>query len=112
VTTWIVEIGQQCAAAHSGPLRRRVDRDLVEQAEVDHQSVVDDTRAPRMVSTAPDGDLQAVLAGERECIADVLGALAPRDHGRAPVDCRVPHLAGVVVPRIFRAENRPPDHRT
>jgi hypothetical protein len=61
-----VHIAQQRAAAGPDPPGRRVDRDRVEQAQVDHQPVIAHGRAGRVVCTATHGYLQPVLAAESD----------------------------------------------
>ena len=68
------------------------------------------TRAPshtaearRVVAAAPDGDLDAVLAGEPHAGDDVGGVAAAHDGGRVLVDHGVVDGARLVIPGICRA---------
>lgn len=88
-----VHVSQQRAAADRGPLRGGVDRDRVHEAEVDHQAVVADGRAGRVVRASAYGQFEPVLAGETDRRDHVRNRGAARDRRRTPVDLPVEHLA-------------------
>jgi hypothetical protein len=59
-----VQAGQQRTPARPRPFRLRVDANLVEPAEVDHQAVIGNRLARRAVRAAAHRDLQAMSGGE------------------------------------------------
>ena len=79
-----------------------VDRGAAQQRQVDDQGVVRHPEPGRVVAAAPDGDLDAVLAGEPHAGDDVGGVPAARDGGRMLVDHAVVDGAGLVVAGIPR----------
>ena len=96
-----VDLAQQSAAADRGLARIRVYVDLLQAREVDHQPVVDAAEAAAVVPSGADGDVEAVLAAERDCSDDVLDVGAARDQGRALVDHSVVERPNLVVVRVI-----------
>src|SRR5436305_900877 len=66
-----VELGPSRAAAARGPLRARVDRNLVHRPDVDHHCAVGDAAACEVVASASDGELAAAVPGELDGGDDV-----------------------------------------
>jgi hypothetical protein len=92
-----VELAVQHPGPGPGQSPRRVNLDLADGPQVDHQAAVADRPPGHAVPAGPDRDRQAVLAGEPDRGGHVRGVLAARDHRRAAVDRAVPDPAGRVV---------------
>ena len=58
-----VHVRQECATPDPGAPTRSVDRDLVEPTQVNHEPVVDDRGARRVVRSAANGDHPVSAAG-------------------------------------------------
>ena len=101
-----VEVEPGSASLGAGDPSVSVDLDRAQLREIDHEPVLDDAMAGRIVPASAHGDVELVLSGERECGCDILGACAAHDHGRPAIDERVEAAARSVVLRI-----RGHDHR-
>ena len=82
----------------------RVDRGAAQQGQVDDQGVVLHAEPRRVMAAAPDGDLDAVLAGEADAGDDVGDVPAARDGRGALVDHAVVDGAGLVIPGVRRPD--------
>jgi hypothetical protein len=85
--------------------RRRVDPHQLHQRQIDHDAVVAGARAGHVVSAAPHGQRQPVLAGEPDRGEDVGTTPAPGHQGRVPVDGAVPNAARAVVLLVSRDDH-------
>ena len=87
--------GQAAARADDPPLR--VDDQLAQAADVDHEAVLDERRAGDRVAAAAHRDAHAARPRERERGADLVGMGDAGDVARARLDHRVEERAGVLV---------------
>ena len=101
-----VEVRPRRAAVGARDRSARVDFDGAHRGEVDHQPVVADAVAGRIVSASPNRDLELVRPREVERRRDVCRADASHDHRGASVDQGVVTAACVVVSRVGRLEDR------
>src|SRR3954447_22351120 len=104
------DVTEQSPTSGAGAPRVGVDRDCVELAQVDDQTVVDGRLARDAVCSTAYGDLEVVAHGEPDRRRDIGGGLALREDGVMPVDRRVPQTACVVVLRIT-ADDHSSGHR-
>jgi hypothetical protein len=88
-----------------GRPRRRVDLDLVHVAEVDDDAAVGSAMAGAAVAAAPDGELEARLAGEIDDGGDVRRVRHADDGGRVAVGEVVEDGPGVVVALVAGTED-------
>ena len=77
-----------------------IDRDRVQQREIDDDAVVDAPEPAAVVTAAADRQGQVVRAGEGDHARHVVRARAARDHRRPLVDHRVEQSTRLVVARI------------
>ena len=87
--------GQAAADADDPPLR--VDDQLAQAADVDHEAVLDERRAGDRVAAAAHRDAHAAHPRERERGADLVRMGDAGDVARARLDHRVEERAGVLV---------------
>jgi hypothetical protein len=99
-----VDLAPCAAAADAHGARLRIDLDVAQQREVDHDAVVARPQPGAVVPAAADGERQVVLARESDGPGHVLGPGAARDQRRPLVDHRVVDLAGLVVVGVLRAD--------
>jgi hypothetical protein len=85
------------AAADPDRSALRVDLDVVQRRQVEHDPVVAGAEAGAVVPAAPDGQRQPVPAGEADHLGHGAGVGALGDHRRPLVDHRVVDGAGGVV---------------
>ena len=93
----VVDCGPGAAGADEDRLCGRIDADVVDAGEVDHQAIVTDAEAGGVVSAAADRDFQAGSLAELHCGHYVRYAGAVGDHERLAVDHGVVDFAGLVV---------------
>src|SRR5512140_1326704 len=96
--------GRAAAAAHG--LVCRVDVDVADLGEVDHQAVVAHAEATCVVAAAAHGDQHFLIPTEVHGGDDVGRIDAFDDQCRASVDHAVVHLAGVVVASVGWRDDR------
>ena len=102
-----VDLAPRAAAADADGARLRVDLDVAQQREVDHDAVVARPQPGAVVPAAADREQQVVLAREPDGPGHVGGAGAARDQRRPLVDHRVVDLAGLVVVGVLGADQPP-----
>ena len=83
----------------------RIDGHVLHAREVEHDPPVADCVPRDAVAAAADGQHEVVIAGVPDPRCDVARVPASDDRQRSPVDHRVEHGAGVVVPRIVGADH-------
>src|SRR5262249_6333032 len=93
----VVDVTPQRAPLHPGPAVGGIDPHGPHRREVDDDAVVETRGARHVVTSAPYGDLQIVVARETHGRDYVGGPEASGDQARAPVDGTVPHGTCVVV---------------
>ena len=100
-----VERAEERATAGAGQAGGRIDGDLVEPGEVDHDPAVARRVAERAVPAATDRDLEVALAPEPDGRDDIVDAGRPDDDGRPAIEDRVPDPASIVVCGIARGDD-------
>ena len=107
-----VEVEPRRAAGSAGDACAGIHLDRAQLREVDHEPVVADAVAGRVVTASAHCDLELVRAREVECGRDVARAGAARDDRGPAVDERVEAAARGVVPGVGGADDgagqRPP----
>lgn len=73
--------------------------------EVDHQPTIDHGTPGHIVPAAPNGDLEAVLAGEVDGVNNVSGAPAACDQRRPLVDEPIVDFSCVLVTDLSRTDD-------
>ena len=96
-----VDLAPGTAAADANGAGLRIDFDLFERREVDHDAVVTRPQSGAVMATAADGHEQVVITGEADGLGDIVSARAPRNQRRPLVDHRVVDLACLVVVGVF-----------
>ena len=100
-----VELAPGDAALGNGTPRRGIHRHRLHEGEIDHHPAFDAGASANVVTSAPHGDLQAVLPRKGDG-DDYIGVFArPRDHGRVFVHHAVKQRADIVVLRIAGLKN-------
>jgi hypothetical protein len=106
-----VHVAQQRAAADRGPAGDRVDPDVAEQAQVDHQAAVTDGRTRRIVRAAAHDTSSprspAYVTAAATSAAEMHRAIT----AGTPVDPAVPHPPPLVEARVAGLDHRPFHHR-
>src|SRR2546428_2069621 len=107
-----VEVPPRSAAATHRDPGGRVDMHVVHWAQVDHHPVVADGVTRVVVAAAADGDLQAALLPETDCVRDVLRRGAARDNRGPAVDGTVPDRSHAVIVRVAACQDRSAESRS
>ena len=81
-----VDLAPGTAAADANGARLRIDLDVSERREVDHDAVVTRPQPGAVVAAAADGQQQVVIAGEGDGLGDVVRR--PRTAQSTPAACR------------------------
>ena len=97
-----VEVSQRRAAANNRCLVLRIDANVADRRQIDHQAVFCDGFARNVMAAAPHGGEDFPLAGELHGLHDIRRIGAAGDQGRAFVDSRGPDGAGFVIGGIAR----------
>ena len=97
----VIDVAHRGAAAHLHRARARIDARPAHRRKVDHETVVDRSETRAVVSSAADGDVEAVGAAECERRLHVGYVMAACDDRGALVDHRVVDLACLVVLGVF-----------
>ena len=107
-----VELPERGAPADADPAGRRIDHDVVDQAQIDHHTALGHRGTPVAVPAAADGHLEPGVLGVPQCDRNIVRPGAPRDDGGPPVDVAVPHRPRLVVPLVARQQHRAVHRRT
>ena len=105
----LIDVGEPRAATHADEPRRRVDLDLVQPAQVEHDPVVDGPVAGDVVAAAPDRERQPGRAGKGDRRPDVARIGRLDDEPRPAVDHPVPDAPGVVVAVVVGGDDAAAD---
>src|SRR5437762_7781737 len=103
----MVEVAPRAAALRPHGLRRGVDSDAADPAQVDDKGAVRGPESRDAVSTAADGDRQSLGARRFRRRDHVRDTLASDDRRRSLVDHRVIDLPGLVVLLVTRPDDFP-----
>ncbi|GEM_PF-4378376 len=103
-----VQVAQQATGLGAGGAGGWVHPHSPHERQVEHQSVVTRGQAGNVVTTALDGQREALLAGEVDARHDIGHAKAACDQGGSLVDHRVPQGARVIVAGFARKQERTP----
>ncbi len=98
----MVDVAPGRAATHPGDLVLRIDPDVVDRSQVDHQAVVHGTESGHAVAPASYRQVEAVLAAGRDCCHYVSRVRALNHRNRSPVVHPVVNGASLVVVGICR----------
>jgi hypothetical protein len=96
----MINITPDTTAVNPDRTGNRVNRCAAQSAKVDDEGVVPDPKTATVMTTAPDGERQYVVAGVRHAGQHVghIGDL--NDGERVSIHCAVVHGTCLVVPRI------------
>src|SRR5207302_4340911 len=96
----VIPVAQGGSATDHGAPGDWVNGDFPHQAEIDHETVLDDAGAGGAMRSAAHGNLQVLAPRESDGGADVGSVRAADDHRRTPVDVSVPDDPSLLVARI------------
>ena len=104
-----VQSTQERSTPHPRPPGRRINPDLSQPGQVDHQTAIGHRVACGAVPATANADLEVPVTGHPDGRDDVLHAAGPHDHPRVPIDSGVPDHPGCVVPLVPRVQHIPTD---
>ena len=107
--SFVVDVAPQRTTLHPGRGAGRVDPHGPHGREVHDDPAVAHRGTGDVVASAPDGDLQVVVAGEAHGRGHVGGPAASGDGPGAPVHGAVPHGSGGVVVSVAGADQLAPE---
>src|SRR5688572_3050851 len=105
----VVDVTPQRTALHPGPAAGGIDPHSPHRREVDDDPLVANGGARYVVTSAPYGDLQIVVAGKTHGRDHVSGPDASDDQARAPVNGTVPDCTGDVVVGVVGSDEPAPE---
>jgi hypothetical protein len=98
----VIDVAPCASAPNSDRARYWIDTRIFYRVEVDDQSIVANSQASRVMSTAADRDKQIVLSTEVHGANDVRHVRTTGNQPRLFVDHSVVHLAGFIVILVTR----------
>ena len=101
-----VHLAPGAAAADPNRARLRIDLDVAQQREIDHDTVVAGSQPSAVVAAAADRKQQVVVASEPHSRGHVVGVRTARDQRRPSVDHGVEDLARFAVLTILGPDQR------
>ena len=104
-----VDLAPGAASTDAHGARLRVDLDVLQQRQVDHDAVVDRSETGAVVAAAADGEQQVVVARERDHPCHLIRRRGPGDQRRPLVDHRVVDAARLVVLGVVGADQSTPE---
>ena len=104
-----VDLAPGAASTGAHGARLRVDLDVLQQRQVDHDAVVDRSETGAVVAAAADGEQQVVVARERDHPCHLIRRCGPGDQCRPLVDHRVVDAARLVVLGVVGADQATPE---
>ena len=104
-----IDFAPGAAAANPDGAGLRIDVDVLQRREVDHDAVVARPQSGAVVTAAADGEEQVVVACERDRHGHVGRTCALRDQRRPLVDHRVVDRARRLVVGVFRPDQPSPE---
>ena len=101
----IVEDAPGRAPSGPGSQLLGIDLHIPHTRQVDDECVVRGPETRDAVPSSAYRQLEPALTGERDCGYHVVGAGAPYDERRSPIDHRVEHPACILVPLVVRGDD-------
>ena len=98
----VIHVAPNASAADSDSARRRIDPCVFDRAEVNDQTVVANSQASGVMTSAADCDEQIIFSGKVYAANYVSHVRAPRDQARLFVDHSIVNLASIIVIVVAR----------